>query len=105
MTVFGSLASCSTAESVRKLSRMPVRLAKARMYQRSDEAQVVEHGRAQLIGKAVHVLHRLFQERLRLGHGGIEALADFGRFLFEQLKVHADRRQRLPHFVVQLTAD
>ena len=53
----------------------------------------------------MHVVHRLLQQILRLGHGCIQTLAYFGGLLFQQLEIHTDGSQRLANFIMQLAAD
>ena len=70
-----------------------------------DQAQVIEHGRAQLACEAVHDVHGFFHQPLGAGDLFVQCCDAACGLCFEGGEPHVDTRKRLGDYIMQLAAD
>ncbi len=70
-----------------------------------NQAEVVQHRRAQLAGKLMHDVHGFFHEPLRAGDVAVEAAGADRRLLFQDRQPDVDARQCLGDDIMEFAAD
>ena len=73
--------------------------------QGGNQAQIVQHRRAQFAGELMHDVHRFFHQLLRAGDVAVESLGIGRRLLFQSRQPDVDARQCLGDDIMQFAAD
>ena len=73
--------------------------------QRGDQAEVVQHRRAQFAGEAVHDVHGMLHQLLRAGDVAVQTVGVDGSLLGQRRQPDVDAGEGLGDDIVQLAAD